>query len=152
MTETVKKHKGIIPQFIGDEVFAIFGAPIQDSESELNAAYCAIDMLENGRYLSNLFQSQFGHEINIGIGINKGIAIVGNLGSQERITYTVIGDTINTAKRIETLTKVRHNTILVGDNIKPLIEEFIETKAWDPVPVKGKADNVIAHEIIRIKT
>ena len=152
MTETVKKHKGIIPQFIGDEVFAIFGAPVQDSDAALNSVYCAIDMLENGKYLNNLFQSKFDHEINIGIGINKGVAIVGNLGSQERITYTVIGDTINTAKRIETLTKVRHNTILIGENIKPLIEEFIETKAWDPVPVKGKAENVIVHEIIGIKS
>ncbi len=152
MTETVKKHKGIIPQFIGDEVFAVFGAPVQDPESALNAVYCALDMLENGKYLNDLFKSKFNHEINIGIGINMGVAIVGNLGSQERITYTVIGDTINTAKRIESLTQAHYNTILIGDNIKPLIEEHIETKEWDPVPVKGKSGTVVVHEITGIRS
>jgi len=151
MAETVKKHKGTIPLFIGDEVFAVFGAQVKDADAALNAVYCGIEMLENIKRLNAKFQFISKRELKIGIGINSGIAIVGNLGSAERITYTVIGDTINTAKRIETLTQKHPNKILVGDSIKPSIEKFIETKAWDPVPVKGKAGMVTVHEIVSLK-
>ena len=151
MAKTVKKHKGTIPQFIGDEVFAVFGAPVNDAEAALNAVYCSMEMLENRKLLNQMSKSKFNREINIGIGINSGIAIVGNLGSTERITYTVIGDTINTAKRIETLTEFHHNKILIGSTIKPLIEEFVQTKAWEPIPVKGKSNMITVHEIIGLK-
>jgi adenylate cyclase len=148
MTETVKKHQGTIPQFIGDEVFAVFGAPVRDNQSALNAVYCAFEMLENGKQLNKMVKANYNLEINIGIGINRGIAIVGNLGSSERITYTVIGDTINTAKRIESLTRLHYNKILIGDTIQPLIENFIETIAWDPLPIKGKKGTITVHEAV----
>ncbi|MBT8297356.1 MAG: adenylate/guanylate cyclase domain-containing protein, partial [Maribacter sp.] len=151
MAETVKKHKGTIPQFIGDEVFAVFGAQVEDADAALNAVYCGLEMLENRKRLNSKFRAILKRELNIGIGINSGVAIVGNLGSAERITYTVIGDTINTAKRIETLTQLHHNKILIGDTVPPMIEKFIETKAWDPVPVKGKAGMVNVHEVIGLK-
>ena len=148
MTDVVLKHKGIVAQFSGDEVFAVFGAPVSDERKELNAVYCAIEMLEKCKDLNKAFDNILPNGLKIGIGINSGEAIVGNIGSDLRITYSVVGDMVNTAKRIESLTKEHPNTILIRDSVSEIVADNIMFKFWDPISVKGKSEKIKVCEVL----
>ena len=89
-----------------------------------------------------------GIEINVGIGVNFGPVVAGNLGSEDRIEYSVTGDTVNTAKRIESLTKSIQNAILVSESIYKKTNHLIKTKAWEPVKVKGKNENLSVFQVM----
>ena len=147
MTAVIKQHNGTVNQFVGDEVFATFGAPVAYPNNDENAVFCAIAMMEKLKELNELYEERFGQKIEMGIGINSGEVVAGNLGSEERIDYSVTGDTVNTGKRIESLTKVRPNSILVRDHVYEKVKDRVQAKAWDPVEVKGKAEPILVYEI-----
>jgi class 3 adenylate cyclase len=113
MTEVVKQHKGSVIQFVGDEIFATFIDPELYSDNEANAGYFALEMMDSLPKLNQKYKERFGTEIKIGIGINFGEAVAGNLGSEERIRYSVTGDFVNPGKRIESVTMDFPNSILV---------------------------------------
>ncbi len=148
MTEVVKKHGGTVNQFVGDEVFATFGAPIQTQNNERNAVLCALDMLEKRRILNDRYAHPFGREVTIGIGINAGTVVAGNLGSEDKISYSVTGDTVNTGKRIETLTREAPNSILISELVFYKVQELIEYKSWGPIEVKGKKERLNIFEVL----
>lgn len=148
MTEIVAKHDGSVIQFIGDEVYAAFGAPLTSSNNEQNAVFCALEMKERSRQLSREYFGKFQRDIVIGIGINCGEVIAGNMGSKARVNYSVIGDIVNTAKRIETLTKTSPNSILVSNAIYEKVHNLVRASAWDPVFVKGKEQQLQVYEIL----
>ncbi len=151
MSEIVKSHNGTVNQFVGDEVFAAFGAPVSYPDNETNAVYCGIDMMKNLSKLDDKYRSKFKREIQMGIGIHCGEVITGNLGSEDRIEYAVTGDTVNTAKRIETLTKEHPNSILISDCLYQKTKNIIDVKAWEPINVKGKKDKILVYEILNTK-
>ncbi|ATX82422.1 Adenylate cyclase, class 3 [Mariprofundus ferrinatatus] len=104
MTEVIQKHMGTIDEFIGDAILAIFGAPIEREDDALRAVRCAVEMQQtmervNGRYVELGYPA-----LQMGIGINSGAAIVGNIGSKKRSKYAVVGRVVNTASRIESYT------------------------------------------------
>jgi len=138
MTEVVKKCGGAVNQFVGDEVFAAFGAPVAIEDAEYKAVCCAIEMIERTKELNAKYSERFGRQIEIGIGINSGEVIAGNLGSEDRMEYSLTGDTVNTGKRIETLTKAKANTIYISDSVFQQTGDRFETQALDPVLVQGK--------------
>jgi len=148
MTEIIKRYHGSVNQFVGDEVFASFGAPVSFPENEANAVFCGIEMMKHLPELNKKYLKNFNIEIQIGIGINSGMVIAGNLGSEERIDYSLTGDTINTGKRIETLTKDFPNTILISDPVYQKIKDLIVVKEWEPVNVRGKREKIIVYEVI----
>lgn len=148
MTQVVLNHKGIVAQFIGDEVFAVFGAPMRDDNKELNAVYCAIDMIEKSVRLNEKFADLLPGGLKFGVGVNCGYAVVGNVGSEQRITYSIIGDIVNTAKRIETLTRDHPNTILIRDSVYEKVTGHIDLKPWEPISVKGKAQKIQVYEVL----
>ena len=148
MTEVIKKYDGTVNQFVGDEVFALFGAPIATSHNEQSAVFCALEMMKKRKELSEAYREKMGREIEIGIGINSGEVVAGNLGSEDKISYSVTGDTVNTGKRIEMLTKDTPNTILVSQGVFEKVQHLIHTKAWDPIEVKGKKEKIRVHEVL----
>jgi adenylate cyclase len=150
MTEVVKQYKGSVIQFVGDEIFSAFGALELHPDNEVNSVYCALKMMDILPQLNQKYQEKFKTEVQMGIGINYGEVVAGNLGSEDRIRYSVTGDTVNTAKRIEEITKDHPGTILVSDSIYQKVKEVFRTKAWEPQQVKGKKDKVQVYEILEI--
>jgi class 3 adenylate cyclase/CheY-like chemotaxis protein len=151
MTICVKRHKGTVNQFVGDEILAVFGAPLSFENNELNSVFCALEMMEKLSELNEIYQEKIGMEIKMGIGINYGEVIAGNLGSEDKIDYSVTGDTVNTGKRIETITKEYPNTILISESIYKETKEHINTKEWEPLYVKGKKAKILVYEVINRK-
>ena len=152
MTESVKKFNGTVNQFVGDEIFAVFGAPLATPDNEKKAVFCALDMIKKLDVLNKKYKDKFGREIKVGIGINSGEAVTGNLGSEDRIDYSITGDTVNTGKRIETISKEYDNSIFISDTVFQKIKDFIETKEFEPIKVKGKRDKIMIYRVLTEKT
>jgi class 3 adenylate cyclase len=148
MTEVVKQYKGSVIQFVGDEIFAAFGALELHPDNEVNSVYCALKMMDTLPLLNKKYMEKFKTEIQLGIGINYGEVVAGNLGSEDRIRYSVTGDTVNTGKRIEDITKDYPGTILVSDSIYQKVKEVFRLKAWEPQVLKGKKDKVPVYELL----
>ncbi len=151
MSDPIKKHNGIVNQFVGDEIFAIFGAPVILPNPEISAVLCALEMREKLHPLNELYRDKFNTDIQIGIGINYGDVIAGNLGSEDRIDYSVTGDTVNTGKRIEMLSKHIPNSILISETIYEPVKDMIDAHAWGPVELKGKKGRMQVYEVIGVK-
>ncbi|MEZ4888199.1 MAG: adenylate/guanylate cyclase domain-containing protein [Chitinophagales bacterium] len=151
MTECVKKHSGTVNQFVGDEVFATFGAPIAYSDNEKNAVFCALDMMRCLEKLNHDFAGKFDTEIKIGIGIHSGEVIAGNMGSEDRVEYSVTGDTVNTGKRIESITRDFPNSILISQVVYDEVSHLIETEAFEPLFVKGKKEQISVYKVLDTK-
>ncbi len=148
MNRIIKKYDGVVNQFVGDEICVTFGAPVSIINCEEKAVLCAISMIEQLEILNQELNKSLGIEIKVGIGVNFGPVVAGNLGSEEKIEYSVTGDTVNTAKRIESLTKKIPNSILIGESIYNKTKHLIETKAWDPIKVKGKNEKVSVYQVL----
>ncbi|MDX5586424.1 MAG: adenylate/guanylate cyclase domain-containing protein [Aureibaculum sp.] len=148
MTEVIKMYNGVINQFTGDEIFVTFGAPIQIKDPEISSAYCAIEMIKKLEEINKDLKDILPQELTIGIGLNYGSIIAGNLGSDDRLTYAITGDAVNTAKRIESLTRDLSNAILISESIYEKIKAFISTKPWGEVSVKGKEKKIKVYQLI----
>ena len=120
-------------------------------DNEANAVFCAMKMMDTLPVLNKKYKEKFKTEIKIGIGINFGEVVAGNLGSEDRIRYSVTGDTVNTGKRIESITEDYPDSILISDSIYQVVKEDIEVKAWDPLFVKGKKDKLLVYEVLGLK-
>lgn len=148
MTDCVKKHNGNVIQYVGDEIFAIFGAPLSYPENHSNAVYAAVEMIETIRDFNEKFSSKINHRIEVGIGVNTGEVVAGNLGTPEQMQYSITGDTVNTAKRIESLTKETPNTILINESTWMKVNKLFATKARELAMVKGKSTPLQVFEVL----
>ncbi|MDW7693644.1 adenylate/guanylate cyclase domain-containing protein [Flammeovirgaceae bacterium SG7u.111] len=151
MTAVIKRHNGVVNQFVGDEIFAVFGAPVSYPNNEENAVICAIEMMEKLETLNASHENLLTRHVDMGIGINSGEVVAGNLGSEDKIEYSFTGDTVNTGKRIEMLTKEFPNTILISDDVWQKTKQLVATKTWEPVAVKGKKEKILVHEVLNKK-
>jgi adenylate cyclase len=139
LVEVVDRHNGIVNKFLGDGLLAIFGAPIDDPLEAANAVAAAREML------TSVEASNVGHSwpIRLGIGIHIGEAVAGTVGSQRRKEYTVIGDTVNLASRLESLNKEVGSQLIVSDAVREAARDAIgEASPLGPVPVRGYAEPV----------
>jgi class 3 adenylate cyclase len=148
MSIPIKRHNGMVNQFVGDEIFAVFGVPLAYHNNEENAVFCALEMMSKLKELNDLYQEKWNRPIQIGIGINCGEVVAGNLGTEDRIDYSVTGDTVNTGKRIEMLTKDHPGRILVSEDVFQKVKGLIQFKTWDPVEVKGKKGKITVYEVL----
>jgi adenylate cyclase len=149
MTNQVFKHKGSLDKYIGDAIMAIFGAPIHDAQHPHLACRAALDMIKALEALKARWRQEGLPEIGIGIGINTGPMIVGNMGSETRFNYTVIGDAVNLASRIESLNKDYGTSILVSEyTYEQVKDEFRSAREIDRVRVRGRAQVVGLYELI----
>lgn len=146
----ISKYNGVINKFIGDAVMAIFGEPIQDINHPVNAVKCAYEMLKKVEQLQDKWIFEGKPKIEIGIGINTGEAFVGNIGSEKRLEYTVIGDTVNLASRIESYNKVYKTNFLISSSTYSFVSSIADVIKISEVQIRGKSKKMDIYEILRI--
>jgi class 3 adenylate cyclase len=151
LTSAVRRHSGSVNKFIGDGMLALFGAPVSYIGNQENAVMAALSIRQGLMEFNEKHRETIGEDITIGIGINTGEVIVGNIGSEDRFEYTAIGDTVNVASRIEAATKAIPNGILISENTYRAAEHIIEARACDPVELRGKAEKVKLYEVLNAK-
>ncbi len=134
--KAVQKHGGMVDKYIGDAMMAIFNAPIDQDFHENKALDCAKDIQNNMKELNQELTSKGLPSVAIGIGINTGYAVIGNMGSESRFDYTAIGDAVNTAARLESGTKEARKDLLIGYNTA--IKSDYKLELLEPLKVKGK--------------
>lgn len=149
MTRIVLEERGTLDKFIGDAVMALFNAPLDVPEHATYACTAAVRMMDELKLLNVGFAERGMHTLDIGIGINTGPAVVGNMGADIRFDYTAIGDSVNLASRLESLNKYYGSHILVSEDTKKLVNDsrFIFREV-DRVKVKGKHLPVVMYELM----
>lgn len=147
MEPIVTKYNGIINKFIGDAVMAVFGEPIQDEKHPINAVKCGYEMLAKVQELDEKWQKEGKPTIQIGIGINTGEVFVGNIGSEKRMEYTVIGDTVNLASRLESYNKTYQTHILISPSTYEAAKDSISVNKISDVEIRGKAEKMDIYEV-----
>ena len=140
MTEVLHAHGATIDKFIGDSVMAFWGAPLTQSDHAQRAVMASIDMHARYEQLSATFSRRGWPVPKMGIGINTGMVNVGNMGSRHRLAYTVIGEPVNLASRLEHLTRVYHVPTIVGKETRRAVTDIL-FRELDIVTVKGKTSN-----------
>ncbi len=145
MTRVIHKNRGTIDKYMGDAIMSFWGAPLHDSEHARHALYAALEMMQELKVMQDDFRQREWPEVNIGIGINTGDMNVGNMGSEFRMAYTVLGDAVNLGSRLEGLTKNYGVNIIVSETTKAAIPEFV-FRELDLVRVKGKNEPVAIFE------
>jgi len=133
---------GIVDKFIGDAIMAFFGAPVKREEDAMNSVLSGIEMME-ALVGFNQGQKKLGKpEFHIGVGINYGVVTVGNIGSEKKMDYTVIGDMVNLASRLEGLTKKYHQGLIISESLHYKVKDTLPCRLIDSVAVKGKKKGV----------
>lgn len=146
----ITKYNGVINKFIGDAVMAIFGEPIQDKNHAMNAVKCANEMIEKVDELQKKWLKEGKPKIEIGVGINTGEAFVGNIGSEVRLEYTVIGDMVNLASRIESYNKVYKTRFLISSTTYEKVRDIADVIKISEVSIRGKAKRLNIYEVLRL--
>ena len=147
MTDIIIKNGGTIDKFMGDCIMAFWNAPIDDGLHEEHAVQAALEMQEELKLLNTELTAEGLPNINIGIGINTGEALVGNMGSDQRFDYSVIGDAVNLASRLESSSKTLGKTLVVGENTVRAAKLNYNFDYVDEITVKGKTQAVKVYTI-----
>jgi len=132
----VQKYGGMVDKYIGDAMMAIFNAPLDQADHEEQAIDCGLQIIENMEALNQEMKQEGLPEIAIGIGINSGNAVIGNMGSESRFDYTAIGDAVNTAARLESATKEQKVDLLIGESTSRASVKMLNLV--NEIYVKGK--------------
>lgn len=153
MTKIVIDNKGIIDKFVGDEIMALFGTPIKDENHAYNACKTAMVMRERLNQMQAKWKSEGKDIIEIGIGVNSGLAVVGNLGSEQVFDYTAIGDNINLGARLEASNKKypSENKIIISEFTLNYIKDRAEVAFICNENVKGKNVGVDIYHLLKLK-
>ncbi len=146
LTEVIYRHRGTIDKYMGDAIMAFWGAPLADADHARHGIQTALEMHRKLAELQPYFKSRNWPEIRIGVGVNSGRMSVGNMGSSIRLAYTVMGDAVNLASRLESITKEYGAAIIVGEGTKHLTQHDFTFREIDRVRVKGKLEPVAIFE------
>lgn len=144
-SRAVFANEGTIDKFMGDGVMVIFGAPIVQEDHAKRAVRTALMMQSEAEALSDRLQEKYGRSVAFGIGINSGPAVVGNIGSNERLDYTAIGDTVNLAARLES--NAKPNQVLISESAYEQIQDEFACTKLEPIKVKGKEQPVQIYQL-----
>jgi len=152
MTDIVLKYKGVIDKYVGDEIMAVYGAPFPHENDPELAVRTAVEMLKVLEEWNNQRKEKGLIEISIGIGINTGRVIVGNMGSEKRMDYTVIGDNVILASRLcDTAGKRGLHYIIISESTYQYVKNIVIAKKVEPIFVKGKEKPIQIYEIYDVK-
>jgi class 3 adenylate cyclase/HAMP domain-containing protein len=147
--DIVMARNGTVDKYIGDAIMAFWGAPVKRGDDALQSVLAGIEMNEAVREFNKAQTASGRPEFRIGIGINYGEATVGNMGSEKKLNYTVIGDNVNLASRMEGLTKEYHQSLLISESLRDQVAATLPTRLLDTVAVKGKAQGVRIYTVER---
>jgi adenylate cyclase len=145
MTSIIEKHSGVVDKYMGDAIMALFGAPVKRVDDAQNAISCALEMCQQLVLINEEFSREGLPLLTMGIGINTGETVAGNMGSESRHNYTVIGDSVNLSSRLEGLTKVYGVPVIVSDSTRSSCPEFIY-RELDRVQVKGRREPLTIYQ------
>ena len=145
MTQLVFKYNGTLDKFIGDALLAFFGDPVPYPDHALRAVKMALEMQQVINRLNQKWLSEGRHSIAVGMGINTGVVIVGNMGSEEFVDYTVIGDEVNLACRLEE--NAKGGQILITQNTYDEIKDQIKVTPLEPILPKGKSKPILVYNV-----
>ncbi len=148
MADIILKRKGTIDKYIGDAIMAFWGAPVRTDDHPEQAILAAQEMLEALKGVNaTLKERGFGREIRIGIGINTGVATIGEIGSEKKKNYTIVGDTVNLASRLESITKEYQSPLVFSEYTYEKIKNSIDCKLLGNVKVKGREQPVTIYTV-----
>ena len=147
MTDVIISNGGTIDKFMGDCIMAFWNAPIENKKHRQLAIKSALEMQDALKTLNSKLAEEGLPSINIGIGVNTGEALVGNMGSEQRFDYSVIGDAVNLASRLESSSKTLGKTLVVGEETTRTIEKDYPFQFIDSITVKGKSEKIKVYTI-----
>lgn len=147
IVRAIQSRGGMVDKFMGDGIMALFGVPLEQEDSSQRAVQAALGMIAALKELNAEFEAEGREPIHIGIGIHRGDVVVGNIGSVDRMEYTAIGDVVNTAARIESLTRKLEADILISDEICRELNEQCDIVSRGSEAVKGRSAEVVIHEV-----
>jgi adenylate cyclase len=145
------RHRGTLDKYIGDAIMAFWGAPMDDAQHARNGVLAALDMQKERRVLNEKFAARGWPTLNIGVGVNSGNVRVGDMGSQVRRAYTVMGDPVNVASRLEGRTKGYGVGILAGEATRSQVKDVVFREV-DRIKVKGKDEAVTIYEPLGLES
>jgi adenylate cyclase len=145
MTHVIHHHRGTIDKYMGDAIMAFWGAPLEDPDNARHALEAGLEMVKALPGINQRFREKGWPEINIGVGLNSGLMSVGNMGSEFRMAYTVMGDAVNLGSRLEGLTKQYGVNIIVSEFTRAKVPDYCFLEL-DRVKVKGKDEPVVIFE------
>lgn len=148
-TNAIFKNSGTLDKFIGDATMAVFNAPFDLEDYEYKAVCAAWDIVAGAKDLEKKCMERFGKSVSFGVGVNCGEAVVGNIGCDFRMDYTAIGDTVNTAARLES--NAKRGQVLISEHIYKRIKDRIQVQEIGEIPLKGKSQGVCVYELLGIE-
>lgn len=148
MTSIVLKYDGTLDKYEGDAVMAFWGAPIPQKDHALRACYASLDMQQRLAELRPKWKKEGKPELVARIGLNTGVCIAGNMGGKDRFDYTVIGDSVNLASRLEGANKQYGSYIMISDFTYKLVKDKLKVRELDLLQVKGKTEPVRVYEVM----
>jgi len=146
MTDTIHEYKGTLDKYVGDEIMCFWGAPLEEEDHAILASKCALRMMEKLAEMNSQWPEN--RKINIGIGLNSGVMTVGNMGSQGRMNYTLMGDNVNLGARLEGTNKEYGTNVIISENTYAYIKETSIVRELDNIRVKGKNKPVLIYELV----
>jgi adenylate cyclase len=149
MCKIIFEYGGYVDKFIGDCVMAVFSAPYQTPHDASNAVRAAVAQQKKILELAEKWQAQGKRPFTVGMGINTGDVVMGNLGSSSRMNYTVIGDNVNLAARLYNVAKA--GEIIISEYTYREVADFVVAEPREPVMVKGKTDPINIYNILDVK-
>ena len=151
MTDIVMSNEGTLDKYIGDSVMAFYGAPQEQSDHAIRACHCALRMIKFLGKQQKVWQEQGLPVIRIGIGINTGQMVVGNIGSDKRFDYTVMGDHVNIASRLESLTKNYDANIIVSEYTQEKAKDEFDFRELGEVQIRGREKPIRIYALLQRK-
>jgi len=146
MTDIIHEYKGTLDKYVGDEIMCFWGAPLEQQDHAVLASKCALKMMEVLRKMNAEWPEN--RKINIGIGLNSGVMTVGNMGSQGRMNYTLMGDNVNLGARLEGTNKEYLTNIIISENTYTYLGNQAVVRELDNIRVKGKNKPVLIYELV----
>ena len=148
MTDLIFKYDGLLDKYMGDAIMAVYGAPLDQPDHALRACRTALEMLHTLKKLQAKWSAEEKPYVNIGVGVNTGDMVVGNMGSQMRFDYTVMGDSVNLSSRLEGINKEYGTNIVISEFTYAIVKDELYCRELDAVRVKGKKLPVKIYELL----
>lgn len=148
VTDCIMDRGGYLDKYVGDGVMAVWGAPFPDKEHAVEACRAALEQVRLLKKLNPELKAEFGTELSMRIGLNSGEAIAGNMGSSKKFQYTVMGDTVNLASRLEPANKDFGTSIIIGPGTMEAVKEIMMTRILARIIVKGKTEAIPIYELV----
>ena len=147
-TKSIFDNSGTLDKFVGDATMAVFNSPFDLPDYEFKAVCAAMDIVNGGKALEKTLMEKYGRTVGFGVGVNVGPAVVGNIGCEFRMDFTAIGDTVNTAARLEA--NAKKGQVLISDVLYERVKDRVEVKDIGEIPLKGKSKGVFVYEVTEV--